>query len=244
VRALPPHQNHPTGAALTTPPTPEQLADTLDELAILWPALPSALARDSGTSSSERVTTTSQVHTIPLNADVASAAARLTIEVPITVAANASLLNVAGITTAAPIPSQLRYLGVLHEQLHTRGHTRDAARLAATVGDWHTLIRNAFGLNRPDRPLRGKHCPRHDEPLTTLVEPGDQGWLRYDHLDHAGRPHNPWVSWRRTEAVTCRHCGATWSPAQYLWLGKLIDDADRRRAEQAQADDQPESEAA
>lgn len=220
----------PTGGhTLTTPPTPDQLAETLDELAVLWPALPAALARDAGTSSGERVSTSENVHTIPLNADVASTAAALASDIPLTAAWASDAAGIGGWAPNRPIPTYLRALAVHHDRLVALGRSRDAARLATTVDRWHKQIRDALGLNRADRPLRA-HCPRHDNPLTALVEPGDRGWLRYDHLDAAGRPVNPWVSWLRHEAVTCRHCDAIWSPGQYLWLGRLIDDADQRRA--------------
>lgn len=210
---------------MSEPPTPEQLAAELDELAVLWPALPAALARDAGTSSGERVSTSENVHTIPLNADVASTMHRL----------NAAIPNAA----------YLRNLATVYTEHYDNHRTRQAARLADTIAGWLRDARHALGLDRPDRPLRAAHCPRHDEPLTKLVEPGDRGWLRYDHLDAHGRPVNPWVSWLRHEAVTCRHCGAVWSPGQYLWLGRLIEDADRRRAARDDGpNDHPESEVA
>jgi hypothetical protein len=206
-------------------PTPDTIADQLDELAVLWPALPAALARDAGTTSGERVTTSENVHTIPLNPDVASALHRL--------------------NAAIPSLNYLHNLATEYAGHYDNQRTTEAQQLANTIHSWLTDARHALGLNRPDRPI-GEHCPQHDDPITPLVTPGDRGHLAYDHLDFHGRPVNPWIRWERQEIVTCRHCHQQWTPGQYMWLGRLIRWANNRRTPQPREDeaDKPESEAA
>lgn len=218
----------PRGAALSTPPTPDQLADQLGELAVLWPALPYALARDSGTTSGERVHTTPSVHAIPLNAAVADVTARLAREIPATAAWAARAIGQQP-NHGRSIPDHLRHLAPAYGALLAQHRTRDAARLAAHIGRWHAAARDAFGLDRPDRPI-GSACPLHDTPLTTLMEPGERGWLRYEHLDHSGQPIGVTIEWTRAQAIYCPHCGAVWAANRWMWLRRLIAQAEQERA--------------
>lgn len=191
-------------------PTIEQVVEQLVELAILLPALPDALPRDSGAGGGERVATTANVHTLPVNADVAQV-----------------LIRLHGL--------DVRSLRRQVDQVFAAGDPGPIRRTANTVARCLGDARHALGLDRPNRALPGpRWCPDHDEPLEALVVPGDRGTLVYDRLDRRGKPIDPWIRWTRLDVVVCPHCGRTWTPTQYLWLGRLIKHADHRRA-QAQA---------
>lgn len=206
------------------------LDDVIAELLILWPALPDALPRDAGTQTGERVATTTTVHSVPLNVDVAAVLVDLRRAIPQWTAWAAEAAG-QGATAHSGIPRNLQRLPALHDALSGLGQTRDAQRLTDTVHTWNTACRRALGLNRPDRPI-GEPCPNHDDPLTVLVQPGDHGHLRYTRLDH-GRPVDATIEWSSVEVLLCRHCDAVWSPSRYFWLGRLIRDANHRRTQQA-----------
>lgn len=207
------------------------LDDAIQELLVLWPALPTALPRDAGVQSGERVATSENVHSVPLNVDVAAVITDLTRAIPDWTRWAA---NAAGTTAVTDLRGQLRQLPGIHRRLEDLGRTRDAQRLTDAVHGWLTACRRALGLDLPDR-ATGMNCPYHDEAITPLVQPGDHGQLRYAKLDSTGRPVDPQVTWQRVEIVLCRHCGSMWSPGRYMWLGRLIKDADARRAEAGDA---------
>lgn len=206
-----------------TPP----IADTIDELLVLWPALPTALARDAGTTTSERVATSENVHTIPLNGDVAAVILDLQRAIPEWTAWAAQIVGESR-NDHAGTPDHLKRIPALHDRLRGQGRTADAKLLEHTTNGWLTRCRTALGLNRPDRGT-GLRCPNHDQPLSLLIQPGDHGHLQYAKLDSAGHPVDAWVNWTRTDLIMCRHCDSIWTPARYMWLGRLIRDADHRR---------------
>lgn len=208
------------------------LHDAIQELLVLWPALPTALPRDAGVQSGERVATSENVHSVPLNVDVAAVITDLTRAIPDWTRWAATS---AGITAVNDLAGQLRQIPTLHQRLVAVGRTRDAERLADAVHAWLGAARRALGLDLPDRPT-GMHCPRHDEPLVALVQPGDHGQLRYAKLDTAGRPVNPQVTWQRLEVILCRHCDSMWTPERYVHLGRLIQQAERERATREPSD--------
>ncbi|AGL19514.1 hypothetical protein [Actinoplanes sp. N902-109] len=214
--------------------TNAHLDDLVQELLVLWPALPTALPRDTGPSSDERVATSENVHTVPLNVEVAAVITDLRRAIPDWTRWAEDVLGVTYPPTGNVV-NALRRLAGLHDQLAQRGRARDAERLAAAAHGWLSSCRRALGLDRPDQ-ATDMHCPNHDEPLTKLVQPGDEGQLRYAKLDSHGRPVNPYVTWRHIEVVCCRHCDALWTPDRYMFLGRLIRQADRRRAEQDTGD--------
>jgi hypothetical protein len=212
-----------------------ELQEAVEELLVLWPALPTALPRDAGVQSGERVAVSENVHTVPLNVDVAAVITDLTWQIPDwTRWAGTN----AGVSVVADITQQLRQLPAIHHRLVELGRTRDAERLATTVHAWLTACRRALGLNRPDRPI-GEMCPRHDEPLQPLVQPGDHGHLRYAKLDQHGHPIDAYIDWSHIEIVLCRHCDSTWTPERYILLGRLIRQAnrDRNRVQEPEDDD-------
>lgn len=214
---------------------PEQLAVIVDELQILWPALPIALPRDAGTTSGERVATSENIHSVPLNVEVAAVITDLNWAIPHWTrwaATTAGLGNPGG-----DIPACLRQLPGIHQRLHTLGRTRDAASLANTTQRWLGACRRALGLDAPDQAF-GEHCPRHDRPLTPLTRPGDIGHLHWTRLDRDGHPTDPTVTWTHIDVVLCRHCDSLWTPNRYMWLSRLIKQAKtERQAATAQADD-------
>lgn len=214
---------------------PEQLADIIDELQILWPALPIALPRDSGTTSSERVTTSEQVHTVPLNVQVAAVITDLQRAVP-DWTRWASTTAGLGATPGADVNACLRRLPGIHHRLHELGRTRDAAKLADAAQRWLSAARKALGLDAPDTPF-GEPCPRHDTPLTGLTRPGDIGHLHWTKLDRNGHPVDPTITWTHTDVVLCRHCDSIWTPDRYRWLARLIKQAKTERATVQEAGD-------
>lgn len=192
-------------------PHPDTLADRIAELRLLWPALPAALPRDSGTQAGERVNGSPDIHVIPINPHVAAVIRRL-----------------------APHMPQLTLLEQQYGDAYTNWRPADAWPITNQITRMLTDARNALGLNRPDIPI-GAHCPRHDQPLTDLVTPGDRGELRYDSIGPAGELVGGWIRWTHTDLVVCHHCREEWPPRRYLWLSRLVAEADARRAETADA---------
>ncbi len=213
----------------------ENLDDTIAELLVLWPALPTALPRDAGIQSGERVATSENVHSVPLNVDVAAVLVDLRRAIPDWTRWAAETASESA-TSHADVPACLRRLPALHDHLNGLGRSRDAERLTTAAHGWLRAARNALGLNRPDRPI-GEHCPRHDDPLQPLVQPGDHGHLRYTRLDHHGHPSDASIHWSRIEIVCCRHCDAMWTPERYMLLGRLIRQANRDRNKQPETSD-------
>jgi hypothetical protein len=207
------------------------LADAVDELLVLWPALATALQIDGGTSSGERVTTSENIHTVPLNVEVAGVIHDLDRAIPDWTrwAATAAGLG----HTSAGIEACLRRIVGIHDRLTALGRTRDTERLTAEVERWRQACRRALGLNRPDESF-GENCPYHDDQLTQLVRPGEVGHLRYAKLDRAGYPVGAYIVWTRLDVVCCRHCDAVWTPGRYMFLAKLVRQADRDRAARAE----------
>lgn len=211
---------------------PEQFADTIDELQVLWPALPIALPRDAGTSNGERVATSEQVHTVPLNVEVAAVITDLERTVPDWTRWAASAAGLGA--PPSHVDGCLRQLAGIHTRLTTLRRTRDAARLAATAQRWLSAARKALGLDAPDEPF-GEYCPRHDDPLVGLKRPGDIGHLHWTKLDRNGHPVDAWVSWMHIDVVICRHCDSVWTPDRYRFLFRLLKQAKTER--EAKTDD-------
>lgn len=206
------------------------LVDDVTELLILWPHLAVALERDSGTAEGERVSGGDGTFGLPVNADVLEALRILCREVPETAVTAAGIVNEPPMHRS--IPDHLRHFPRLHERMLVTAAVTEAGQFAAQVHGMLRLVKIAIGLRTADRYL-GQYCPMHDAPLRELVEPGDEGILRYRRLDRAGQPIEPAVEWRRSDCVLCRHCGASWTSGQYLLLGRMLRDADKRRLDAA-----------
>lgn len=192
-------------------PHPDTITDMITELRLLWPALPAALPRDTGNGGGDRVHTTPDIHAIPINPAVAAVIRRL-----------------------APHMADLSLLQQAYGDAWTNRRLADAWTITHHITRWLGDARTALGLNRPDQPV-GASCPRHDQPLTPLVTPGDHGELRYDAIGPAGELVGGWIRWTHTDLIVCRHCDQTWPPSRWLWLDRLAKDADQRRI-QAVAD--------
>lgn len=201
------------------------LVDDVTELLILWPHLAGALERDQG-AAAERVSGDPGTFGLPVNADVLDALRVLGEEVP-------QLASWAAAVVAEPhigrtVDGHLSHFPRFHERMLVTAAVAEAGQLAAGVHAMLRQVKLAVGLRTVDRRL-GQFCPLHDDPLSELTAPGDEGFLRYRHLDREGRPVEPSVQWRRTDCALCRRCGAAWAPGQYLLLGKLLREADTRR---------------
>jgi hypothetical protein len=208
-----------------------QLADHLAELTVLMPALRAALERDQGTSDQERVSAGGGLQ-LPVNADVMRALHLVDEQLP-EIAQRAA--DVAGEAfVARSVSSSLLHLGRLHERLLVLAAAAEAQQLARRVAGLLREVRLAIGLQMRDRPV-GQLCPMHDVDLVELVVPGDVGHLQYERVDSDGVPVAPRVSWVHTDAVVCRVCRASWVPAQYLLLGRMLAEADLRRTGQQDA---------
>lgn len=201
------------------------LADDVDELTVLAPALRGALGRDQGAAEGERVST-SRAFGLPVNADVLRALDVLA-SVP-SIAWWAA--NVVGEphNAARGLLDHLRHFPRQHERMLVTAAAEQAAQLAGSLNRLLREVKLALGLRTVDRRL-GHFCPLHDAPLVELVAPGDVGTLRYARLDRQGRPVGPSVSWVHTDAVLCRSCGASWTPDRYVLLGRMLRQADARR---------------
>lgn len=200
--------------------TPADIAADLDELGLLWPALADALERDHRPDNGDKVSSSGGSIGLPVNLDVLKAVAVLAGEIPATAWWCCQILGEPH-NAQRDIPDHLRHFPRMHERLRATNAASDAASLANTIRRWRDAAKTAIGLRIPDRRLP-QFCPTHDDPLSQLVTPGDEGWLTATRGGYT-------VTWRHTEAVLCRHCGTTWTPGQYLLLGRLLKDADRRR---------------
>lgn len=204
----------------------DSVRDDLAELTLLWPALADALERDAGTVTDERVNGTTNVHTIPVNPEVLRTVTSLLREVPDT-ARWATSAVAEPHNPARDVLAHLRHFQRLYDRLSGLNQGADAGHLARTISGWLDQTKTAVGLKIRDRRL-GQFCPVHDEPLAELVTPGDEGWIE----DSAATGGNT-IRWRRDDVVLCRHCGTTWAPSRFLFLGRMLVEADDRRVQSA-----------
>lgn len=203
-----------------------QLADDAAELLMLYPHLGPALERDQGAADEERVSGSGALR-LPVNADVLEALRLVAGEL-------VPLIRWAAGVIGEPLPGRghvdiaIRHLPRIHERMLVTAASIEADALAAGVRRTLRRIQLALGLRTLDRHL-GQFCPLHDDPLSELIVPGDEGILSYRRVNLAGQPIAPTVEWRRSDCALCRHCRAAWQPGQYLLLGKLLREADSRR---------------
>lgn len=131
----------------------QRLAEHIDELEQLTPALRQALQRDHTPATGQKVIIGGTTPTVPVNIDVYRALDQ--------------------------VPDGFdRYLAEFEHAVST-GDQAAARRITRDVDHWRRLTKLALGLLHYDRPL-GQPCPQHDDPLTELVALGDEGWLRHD----------------------------------------------------------------
>lgn len=204
------------------------LVDDVTELLILIPHLGLALERDAGTSGEPVSGGVDPAFRLPVNADVLAAVHTLDRRVP-------ALARWAAEVIAEPprgrsIAEHVGQFARWHERMLVTAAHDEAAQLAAEVGETLRYVKLALGLRTPDRRL-GRPCPMptHDDQPYELITPGSVATLRYNRLDRDGRPVGVAVDWVHNPSAVCRLCGASWHPAQYLMLGRLLREADARR---------------
>jgi hypothetical protein len=211
--------------------------DVCRELAELWPRLDDALERAQGVHSGERVSGGSGASSsaLPVDIDAFRDVNRLTDDI---CALALDVQTYLGEKTAhRGVLGHLRHFPRQYDRLRGRDAFEQSSYLAGRLLTWLGDVRRLVGLSVRDRRL-GESCPLHDDPLTELVAPGDQGQLveRFVELD-GQTVRSAAVDWVRVDVVTCRHCGAVWTPGpQYLALVRLLDQADQRRSDPGEAD--------
>lgn len=216
--------------------TLDRLGDALDdavtELLALYPQLASALERDSGASEGERVTTSTNVHVLPVNLDVLAAVKMLHEQA--WAAAHEARVHLAEPGDMVSLTGTIASTAILYRRLVGQGKPAQARHLAGQVFRWHRTVRAAIGLTLRDRPLRGTDgpvcCPLHDDPLTQLQQVGDEG-----HIDAEAAGDREAITWQRGGGLYCRHCGGGWGPGEYAFLGRLVGEQRLRIDRQATA---------
>jgi hypothetical protein len=206
----------------------DAIAETLE----LYPRLASALERDTGATEGERVTTSTNVHTSPVNLDVLTVVNAMREQVwPVAEAAREALAEPGEL---GDVPEVLASLGVLFRRLVGKQLATEARCVALDVFRWRHMVRRALGLSTPDRPLRADGrpitCPRHDDPLVTLQQYGDEG-----RLDAQARGDREAITWQRGGGLHCQHCGSAWGPSEYPFLGRLVAEQRHRIERKASA---------
>lgn len=179
------------------------------ELATLAPRLLPALARDNTGTRGTTPTPGSVV-----NPDVHQALTTLRQFIP---ASTARACDVVG------EPWQPRPIGVcltaiprLAGRMAQIGALAELDELEGDVQWWLRITKQALHLRNLDKPL-GYDCPHHDEPAGLLAA-GSEGFLR------RGRDAIT-VEWEHPAVVYCPHCGARWRPAEWLLLGRILQEA-------------------
>lgn len=199
----------------------DQVDDAVTELLALLPKLAGALERDAGASDGEHVTTSANVHVLPVNLDVLAAAKMLQDEAwPAAYAARSWLAEPGDNISLA---DTIRSTAILYRRLVGRERNGPARQLAATVLRWHRTVRTAIGLSRRAVPLSGDDgpitCPLHDDPLTQLRQRGDEGTF-----DESARGDREAIRWQRGGGLYCplKDCSGAWGPSEYPFLGRLV----------------------
>lgn len=199
----------------------DQVDDAITELLTLWPKLAEALERDGGINDGERVSSSTNVHVLPVNLDVVDCVKRIHEEAWPTAYAARSWLGEPG--DMVSLETTVESLGVLYRRLVGRGLNGQARNLAAAVLRWHRTARTAIGLSRRATPLQSDGgpvmCPLHDAPLTQLRQRGDEGTV-----DEAARGDREAIHWQRGGGLYCplKGCTGAWGPSEYPFLGRLV----------------------
>lgn len=199
----------------------DQVDDAVTELLALWPKLAEALERDSGVNDGERVSSSTNVHTLPVNLDVVDAIKLIHEEAwPAAYAARSWLAEPGDMVS---LETTIESIGILYRRLVGRGLNGQARNLAAAVLRWHHTARTAIGLSRRATPLQSDggpvHCPLHDRELVVLRQRGDEGTL-----DETARGDREAIRWQRGGGLYCplKDCKGAWGPSEYPFLGRLV----------------------
>jgi hypothetical protein len=194
------------------------IADTVSELAELCPALAAALARDTGGDGGAAGHTWAAAAIV--NADVLSAMITLDHDIP-------AATRCACQTTSEPwrhrdLQGCLRQLPRLAGRMHDLGLAADEKTLTWQADSWLRMVKRALGLRKPDIPI-GYACPWAETrpechaDAVMLFAAGAEGFLRpaADGLR---------VDWVTSGLIYCAAdaCGASWGPAQWPLLGRML----------------------
>jgi hypothetical protein len=222
------------------PPPPVETDQTileLDELAVLWPHLAGALARDTAGPSAEMGRAGGgggKGSPAVLNLDVQQAQVEISVGVQRIAAEVVRLLKLdrdkarstAGIIAAMPD---------WYVQLRNRNQPL-AGPIKSDATSWLRTARSALRLRTYEEPI-GWRCPDHrrDHP-TELRREADEARLssavlagRVPALDKvSGLPIEPALSWQHSESVFCPKCGRRWSGvAELRVLMRMIEQVER-----------------
>ena len=111
--------------------------------------------------------------------------------------------------------------------MHDLGHRAAEDTLTWQAVAWLRMVKRALGLRKPDIPV-GYPCPWadtrpecHTDGGVMLFMAGRDGFLR------TGQD-GPWVQWVDSGLIYCPSgtCGASWGPAQWPLLGRLLRQVD------------------
>jgi len=196
------------------------IADCASELAGLCPALAAALARDT---TSEGSTPGHPGAVLNVNADVLTAMITIGEEIP-------AAVRCACETTGEPWQARdlagcLRQLPRLAGRMHDLGYTGEEKTLTRRANGWLRMVKRALGLRKPDIPV-GYDCPHaatrpENHPAAVmLLAAGAEGFLR-------GDADGLRVQWVTSGLIYCPSavCGASWGPAQWPLLGRMLQTA-------------------
>ena len=191
--------------------------ETTSELAELWPALATALQRDTASNDPGGQGFTSAT---PFNMDVLTTMATLDREIPL--ACRSACETLGEPWQPRDLATQLRALPRLASRLDNTGHTAHTRRLEHDTAAWLRLTKRALGLRKPDIPL-GCPCPYTAElPAehargAMLLAAGEEGFLRPG-------PDGVQVEWVVQERIYCPapDCGASWGKWQWEHLGRML----------------------
>jgi len=199
------------------------IADTVSELAELCPALAAALARDTGGDGGAAGHTWAAAAIV--NADVL--AAMITLDHDIPAATRCACEAAREPWQHRDVQGCLRQLPRLAGRMHDLGLAADEKTLTGQADGWLRLVKRALGLRKPDVPV-GYACPWAETrpechaDAVMLFAAGAEGFLRpaADGLR---------VEWVTSGLIYCAAdaCGASWGPAQWPLLGRMLQTAAR-----------------
>lgn len=199
----------------------------LAELAVLWPRLAAALARDAAGPSAEPTGSTSAVgagSASVLNLDVQHVQVEIATGVARVEAEAVRILRLAAARRDTLVVIEAMpgwYVQLKAREQPLARHIADDAQL------WLRQARGVLRLRTREQPL-GWLCPHHRDRPTELLRDADEATL--DPAVLAGRqppPGTPPLTWRRAESVHCPRCKQRWSGiAELRVLMRMIEQAD------------------
>jgi hypothetical protein len=196
------------------------IADTTSELTQLFPALAAALARDTASDTDTGTGHAPWEAITVVNADVLTAMITLSSEIP---AATRTACHAIGEPwQPRDIPGCLRQLPRLASRMHDIGRLDQEKELTSHAAAWLRMVKRALGLRKPDIRL-GYPCPwaetrpENHPAASMLLAAGAEGFLRP--ADDGLR-----VEWVTSGLIYCPApaCGASWGPAQWPLLGRML----------------------